>query len=145
MPSSTAVIPATEFRTRLAALCTRGGGAGLPRKHRDRHILFKSVTLVLEPHVDYSEQAMNGALDAWLSQVGGVIETDRVSLRRELVDAGYLTRDPAGRSYRVAEPNDSEICFDADVAKVDPAEIVGQARQEIEARRRAHQSKPPDR
>jgi hypothetical protein len=49
------MISADQFKSRLEVLCLRGGGRGLPRKPRDRHILFKSIVLMLDPEKIYSE------------------------------------------------------------------------------------------
>ena len=83
----TSKIRTAEFKNRLAVLCLRGRGGGFPRKHRDQHILFKSITLMLETKRDYSETEVNECLAIWLSHVGRSIEIDHVSLRRYLVDA----------------------------------------------------------
>jgi hypothetical protein len=118
-----------EFRERLQALCLSGGGRGLPRKHRDRHILFRSVAQMLDSGCRYTEQAINEALDSWLADVGHKIELDRVSLRRDLVDAGYLVRDLAGHEYRVLPDGRGVVQFDQSVNSVDPSAMLRAAQK----------------
>lgn len=127
-------ISIVEFKSRLAVLCLSGGGRGLSRKWRDQQILFKSTTLLLEPNQDYTESDLNECLEKWLSQVGQTVELDHVTLRRYLVDAGYLTRDPAGRHYRMV-PEPSPGLFEAGIAEIDPMAVIEEASQEAEQRK----------
>lgn len=136
----TSKIRTAEFKNRLAVLCLRGGGQGFPRKHRDQHILFKSITLMLETKRDYSETEVNECLAKWLSQVGRSVEIDHVSLRRYLVDAGYLTRDTAGKGYRV-DVEQTIGLFEADIEEVDPVVVVEEAYQDAEKRKREYLAK----
>ena len=124
-------IKTAEFKNRLAGLCLRGGGRGFPRKHRDQHILFKSITLTLETKQDYTENELNECLTQWLTRVGRTVEIDHVSLRRYLVDAGYLTRDRAGRSYRV-DPEQSVSFFEAGIEQINPVAVVEEAYRETD-------------
>ena len=129
-----------EFKNRLAALCLRGGGRGFPCKHRDQHVLFKSVTLMLETKRHYAENELNECLAKWLSQVGRSVEIDHVSLRRYMVDAGYLTRDTAGRSYRV-DPEPTVGLFEAGIEDIDPLAVVEAAYRDAEERKREYLEK----
>ena len=81
-----------------------------------------------------SEQAINEALDIWLADVGHRIEIDRVSLRRNLVDAGYLVRDLAGHEYRVLPDGRGAIQFDQSVNSVDPS-MLRAAQKQADIRR----------
>jgi len=92
-------ITADEFRKRLAALCLKRGGGGMPKRRRDQHILLKSIALTLDRNAVYTEAELNLRIQSWLELVGHEIQVDHVSLRRHLVDEGYLTRDPAGDTY----------------------------------------------
>ena len=130
-------IGSTEFKERLALLCLQGGGRGVPRKHRDQHILFKSITLILETQREYTENELNEYLVKWLSQVGQAVQIDHVSLRRYLVDAGYLTRDSAGRSYRV-DPEQMVGLFEADIEEIDPVAVIAEAQRRTEERKREY-------
>jgi hypothetical protein len=130
-------IDVAEFKDRLAELCLRGGGWGIPRKHRDQHILFKSVTLMLETERAYPEGELNECLAKWLSQVGRTVEIDHVSLRRYLVDTGYLTRDSAGRSYQV-DPEQALDLFEVGVDEIDPVAVVEEAYRVAEKRKRKY-------
>ena len=78
----------TTFKNRLATLCLKKGGRGLPRKPGDQHIIFKSIALTLDASAVYTETDINLALTTWLDSVGQMIEIDHVTLRRYLVDAG---------------------------------------------------------
>jgi hypothetical protein len=133
-------IRTAEFKIRLAMLCLKGGGRGVPRKHRDQHILFKSITLMLETKRDYTEDELNECLVKWLSQMGRTIEIDHVSLRRYLVDAGHLTRDKAGRSYRV-DPEQTVGLFEAGIDEINPVAVVEEAYRDAEDRKRKYLEK----
>ena len=123
-----APVTATEFKDRLAALC-RGTDAGLPRKHRDRHILFRSIIQTLSVTERYSEQAVNAALKEWISEIGTGIGVDHVTVRRYLVDAGYLHRDAHGTSYQVQANGRGEVEFEPAVSRIDSAAAVQEARE----------------
>lgn len=135
------LITADEFKHRLEALCLSPGGRGLPRKRRDWDILFKSITLTLEPGRDYSEKEINQALEEWLADVGQAIEIDCVTLRRHLVDAVYLIRDPAGMSYRVGLEVMADL-FEAAADMIDPAAVVEEARRRREQRKQQYLERP---
>ena len=130
-------ITAAEFEQRLEALCLSAGGRGLPRKRRDWDILFKSITLALEAGRDYSEKEVNQVVEEWLDGIGQAIEIDYVTLRRHLVDAGYLVRDLAGTSYRIGLETMAEL-FEPAADAVDPAAVVEEARSRKEQRKRQY-------
>ena len=130
-------ITVDEFTSRLAAICLSQGGSGLPRRHQDRHILFRSVTLTLDPGRSYSESDLNLALTEWLDSIGQAIAIDHVSLRRYLVDEGYLVRDLAGVSYRVGAEVIAEN-FEPETNAIDPAAVLAEARRLREERKQQH-------
>ncbi len=130
-------ITADEFRQRLEALLLSPGGRGLPRKRRDWDILFKSITLALEAGRDYSEREINEAMEKWLTGIGQAIEIDYITLRRHLVDAGYLVRDLAGVTYRVGREAIGEL-FESATDTVDPVAVVEEARSRKEQRKRQY-------
>jgi hypothetical protein len=137
MPPKISIV---EFKERLTLLCLSGGGRGFPRKPLDRHILFKSVTLMLKSHRTYTETKVNESLTQWLTLVGQAIELDHVSLRRDLVDAGYLIRDAAGSSYRVDSEQVSEL-FEVGVEGIDPVAVLEDSARKTEARKREYLEK----
>src|SRR5437667_4702152 len=110
------LITVTEFEERLAAVCLGGAGSAFPRRHRDRHILYRSVVQTLDVTKNYSEGMLNAGLQQWLSGVGANIDIDHVTLRRYLVDDGYLLRDAKGSTYAVNLRGSSHIEFEAAVA-----------------------------
>jgi len=130
-------ITVDEFKQRLEALCLSAGGRGLPRKRRDWDILFKSITLALEAGRNYSEKEVNQVVEEWLAGIGQAIEIDYVTLRRHLVDAGYLVRDLAGTSYRLGLEVITEL-FEPATDTVDPAAVVEEARSRKEQRKRQY-------
>lgn len=69
---------------------------GLPRRARDRTELFGWVARrVLTPAERLGERELTARLAEFAD--------DPVALRRQLVDAGELTRSPDGTDYRLAE------------------------------------------
>jgi hypothetical protein len=130
------VISASEFGEWLGVLCL-GQGASLPRKLRDRHILFRSIVQFLAARPHGSEAELNGGIGEWLREVGEGIDVDHVTLRRYLVDARYLVRDPDGSEYRLNVEGDGTFVFEAGVSDLDSVVLVREAREREEARRRA--------
>lgn len=128
-------ISIAEFKKRLALLCLKGGG--FSQKPRDRNILFKSVISTFDSCRTYTETEVNERLIQWLTLVGRSIELDYVSLRRYLVDAGYLKRDAASQSYCVDLAQTSEL-FETGVEDVDSVEVLEAAERHTEARKQAH-------
>lgn len=126
MDTSDEKIRVEEFRERFLAVIGRGGGQGLPRKDRDRHIVFRAVVQSLG-RASYSESELNGALQNWLCLVDVGSRIDHVSLRRYLVDAGYLQRDPGGSRYVMCSAGRGEVLFDAGVQEVDALEMIQSA------------------
>jgi hypothetical protein len=132
------LISSEEFKKRLAQLCLTSKTVELPRRQRDRHILLKSVSLYFEPGRSYTESEINRVIEKWLTEVGQSLELDHVTLRRTLVDEGYLTRSATGGSYQIEHSSDVQVHFAADVDSSDPRLIVLEAVEEISKRRERH-------
>lgn len=135
---SASPVTVSEFRRRLAALCG-APDRGFPRRHRDRHILFRSVVALLDAGRRYSEPELNAALGQWSVSVGDGIGIDHVTLRRYLVDWGYLSRDPDGAAYSVRYDGAGDVLFERDVEDVDPVDVVQDALEEARSRKRRWQ------
>ena len=130
------LITAEEFQTRIAALCLSGAGATFPRRQRDRHILYRSVVQLLDSAQSYSEPDLNAALRQWLSEIGTNFEMDHVTLRRYLVDEGYLRRDAEGSRYTVNPEGERLVEFDAEVSRVDSLMVILAAKARAAGRKR---------
>lgn len=138
MSAGDEIISTTEFEARLPYLCVTRQGGGLPRKRRDLHIVLRSVALLLERSVSYTETSFDDALIRWLQEVGYNFRLDHVTLRRTLVDYAYVLRDPAGTRYRVA--GDHDDLFDPLIDTLDPVFIIEEAMAKREAKRKAYLS-----
>ena len=136
-------ISVDEFENRLEAQCLSRGGRGLPRKHRDKHVLYKSIILTIEPDRDYPEKELNAAIKKWLTDVGQAVEIDHVSLRRHLVDEGYLSRDRAGTAYRIHIEHMADL-FEPATNMIDPVAVIEEALKRKEQKRRQYLNKTDD-
>ena len=132
------VVTAAEFKKRLAALCLSGGGHALPRKRRDQLILLRSVLQTLDASRSYEEKELNSGLKKWLADIGTSFTLDHASLRRYLVDEGYLVRNSEGSAYQVRFEGRGETPFEDSVQELNPRWVLEQAREEAEERKRAH-------
>lgn len=65
------------------------------RQHKKLNVLLRWISTFFEPDRLYTEQEVNAHLKA-------VYETDYVSIRRDLVDFGYLRRERGGGKYWLA-------------------------------------------
>ena len=126
-----------QFEERMAELCLRSGMAGFPRKRRDQHILLKSVVLTLDRDKEYTEREIGDNMAFWLADICTSVDLDHVTLRRLLVDTGYLVRDANGSRYRVADPVGAEGMFAPEVEIVDVYESIGRALKRNAERKKA--------
>ena len=93
-----------EYARRIRALLSRGGlSNALPRRERDRWILFHAIARRFTPGEFLSEREADARIGDFLLGPGQFLELDRVTLRRALVDEGFIDRDPAGHSYRPSD------------------------------------------
>jgi len=132
--NKTEPMTAEQFKKRLASLCLRSGLDGMPKSEADQHLLLKSAALLIPAAGPLSEKEVSERLETWLTDVCVIQNFDRVTLRRYMVDAGYLTRNSNGTGYQVAANPKPEL-FDASVEQVDPAQAIRAAREENERRK----------
>lgn len=106
-------IPAAELAARFVTLCTRGGtGRDWPRKQRDRWILLRALQARLVSEASLGEREVTARIQDWLLGPGRDFAIDAVSLRRALVDEGFLDRDDYGRAYRVSSRHEHRVRFE---------------------------------
>lgn len=65
----------------------------------DRVLILALAASVIEPGRPLREDEVNRRLVDWLADVGQMLRTDHVELRRWLVDAGFVARDDWGHAY----------------------------------------------
>ena len=130
------------FSKRLADLCLKSGLQDLPKDLTDQHILLKSAILMVgKPGSSLSEKEVTGQLELWFLEVGPFQFLDPVTIRRALVDTGYLSRNKDGSSYQVAQPGPTTVTFNEDVDGLDVAQVIADAREEIARRKREYMNK----
>ncbi|HEU4320671.1 MAG TPA: DUF2087 domain-containing protein [Acidimicrobiia bacterium] len=126
-------ITAAEYEKRLVALCL-GGARGFPKKERDRHVMLMAASHTFERGMIYTEKEVDAAVRDWLDRGCPSLQIDQVTIRRELIDASYLTRDDAGRFYGVG-PGPAVISYAEDVAAVDPIRTIERAIEDRASRK----------
>jgi len=134
-------ITEVDFNKRIVTLLLRSGLTDLPKSERDRQILFKSATLRFNPGVEMTEGEVNELLGYWSTHIAGLRGYDYISLRRALVDYGYLERSSDGATYMLSASGPTNWEFDARIDEIDLETTLERAREEIEARKRAYMEK----
>lgn len=124
-----------QFKKRFVSLVL--GGRDLPKKALDLNVLYFSAVLGLDPRREYSEAELNDALRIWSDKFGTNFALDHVTLRRYLIDAGYLKRDAAGVVYRL-NTQDTPFTFDVSLANLDLDQLLDDARREREERKQRY-------
>ncbi|NIM95815.1 MAG: DUF2087 domain-containing protein [Anaerolineales bacterium] len=124
-----------QFKQRFPVLCL--SGRDLPKKRIDRHIIFISATLTLEPDHEYSESEINDELRKWAALFGDCFSLDYVMMRRYLVDEGYLHRDTAGKSYELAM-EDLPYTYDRSIRDFDLEDLVTEELERRELQKRQY-------
>jgi hypothetical protein len=126
------------FKKKLLALCLRSGLSGLPKDELDQQILLKSIALTIGNSASLNEQEVNEKIKYWINRVSQMDKLDHSSLRRWLVDAGYLTRTSDGARYQVQPGAPRQGFFDPGVNEMDIPSMLQAGRDEIEQRKQAY-------
>ena len=129
------------FQNRLLTLCLRSGLIGFPKDELDQHILMKSAALTIGASGVFDESEINDRLKFWIDEVSRIPKLDHGSLRRWMVDAGYLTRARDGSRYQVSVPAAQPGLFDAEIDRLDIPALLAEGRREIERRKQAYLAK----
>ena len=127
------VISVEEFVERICLIGAAKGPRRFPRKRRDRQIVTKSILMTLDSARTYSELEINEAIQRWNVEVAPEISTDHVSVRRTLIDYGYLERTASGKKYRVGFPP-GPVAFDLEIDDIDIRATVAAYRDQMERR-----------
>jgi len=123
------------FIKRLADLYLKSGLAGFPKDETSLHILLKSAVVTFGKSDSFTEKEVNAKLETLVKDIGQMKGMDHVSLRRMLVDTGYLTRNGDGSSYRVSQPGPRPDMFDPTIDQLDIRKEIETAREEIARRK----------
>lgn len=129
------------FIKRLADLCIKSGLAGFPKDDTSLHILLKSAVVTLGKSDSFTEKEVNAKLESWVREISQMKGMDHVSLRRMLVDTGYLTRNGDGSSYRVPQPGPRPELFGVSIDQLDIKKEIEAAREEIARRKQEYLQK----
>lgn len=128
-------ITEAEFKNRFVSIIM--SSRDLPKKPLDLNILFVSAILGLKPDRQYSEKELNEELRLWTDVFGKNFILDHVTLRRYLIDEGYITRDPAGTTYQVSEAG-ILYTYDLSLRDLDLDTLLQEAKREREERKQKY-------
>jgi hypothetical protein len=123
----------------FAVLAVRRGvslGVLLSTHRRDFELVLAAAARFFQSDRGYSESEVNELLREFLGNVGAMLSTDHVELRRWLVDFRVLARDGYGRVYTTGTPAAGISDLIAQLEGVDLA-AVGRAARDHDATRRA--------
>lgn len=109
--------------------------SGLPKDETDQHILLKSMAMTIGSSVQISEQEINEKLAYWINNISQIKDLDHVTLRRRLVDTGYLVRSKDGSSYQTVDGSPYQPTFEAGISDVNIPEIIRTKKEENERRK----------
>lgn len=133
---STKPITQEYFIKRLSELCIKSGLAGFPKDDTSLHILLKSAVVTLGKSDSFTEKEVNAKLESWVKDISQMKGMDHVSLRRMLIDTGYLTRNGDGSSYQTSQPDPRPDLFDTSIDQLDIKKEIEAAREKIALRKR---------
>ncbi len=137
------MISPEDFVERLCRLGADRGPRGFPRKVRDREILMKSITMMMDSARTYSEQEINDLLQEWGRDVVPAIHVDHVTVRRHMIDYGHLERTADGGAYRVGFPP-RPLAFDLEVDDIDVRATIAAYLDWVERRKIERDDSEPE-
>jgi hypothetical protein len=109
------IVTPHDYVSRLRAVLGPGCGGGFPRRTRDRLILLHAVARGFRADERLTEKEATARIQDFLLVNGTHLDLDAVSLRRALVDDGFVDRDSSGRDYRASRRFESRIRFEGEM------------------------------
>jgi hypothetical protein len=131
------IITKQYFIKRLGDLCLRSGLSGFPAGREEQHILMKSAVLGLDPSGTYTEREIDSKLQFWISEIVELKGIDHVTMRRCLIDAGYLARNKEGTCYQISAAQ-QPYSFESDIEQLDIATEIQNERDRIALRKKEY-------
>ena len=95
-------VPRAGTTARLERLAVKSGLSLGLMGEADRAATLAFAAIHFLPGAGFDEKGVNAILRECLAEVGTMLRSDHVELRRWLVDAGWLERDGFGRRYALA-------------------------------------------
>lgn len=126
------------FIKRLVNLCLRSGLSEFPKGNENQHILLKSALLIIGKSSTFTEKEINEKLKFWVNNISPIEKFDHITLRRMLVDAGYLSRNNDGSCYWISQLESRPNFFDDSVEEINVLEALENGREEIARRKREY-------
>ena len=109
----------------------------LPKKREAVMTLLVSAMIGIEIGRAHSQWSINAKLQAWIDAFGESIGLDRVSVRRMLVDEGYLHRDRFGTTYVLAARSPS-FGYEKSIRSLNLHNLVDELEQQRAMRKQAY-------
>ena len=131
--------PPADIETLLRNLLQTGALRALPTNPHVRNTLLAVATGGLARQRPYAEREVNEVLSAWLESVRATI--DHVTLRRRMVDLGFLKRTRDGSRYYLNFGRVAAILGDGTV-EIDAGAITDDIVRGREARKKAYRPRP---
>ena len=128
---------ADAAETALRRILRSGSLEAFPTHSRDLDVVLAVAAVTLMRRRPYNEQEINAALVDWLESVQGWM--DHVTLRRRMVDLGFLKRTVNGSRYFMNYGRVVEVLGDPAV-ELDAGAIVRGVLREREERKRMYTS-----
>lgn len=126
-----------EIMRSLRRILAHGRLDGLPKREQDRQILYGLCAWRVRECGADTELAINETLAGWLAGFCHAVNVDHVTFRRALVDEGFVGRSDDGSRYWVNEQKVHRT-ISPDALDVDPGEVLRDASQDREARKRRY-------
>lgn len=130
--------PRGDIETLFRNLLQTGALQALPTNPHVRDTVLAVATGGLARQRPYAEREVNDVLSAWLTSVRATI--DHVTLRRRMVDLGFLKRTTDGSRYYLNFGRVAAILGDGAVG-VDAGAIADDIVRGREARKRAYRQR----
>lgn len=125
----------TEAVATFKRLFVNGPLDAWPRPGRDLDLLLALAAARIGRGSGYRERDLNERLKPWLAGFCGPHGPDHVTVRRFLVDMGFLVRDTAGSSYAAGARSPGEI-LDAAAFDIEPAQVLAELTEARAQRKR---------
>ena len=120
-------------RRTLKRLLANGPLVGLPTRPADQALLMGLAAARSNAQKTYRESEVNEVLKSWLQTFCAPFGIDHVTMRRLMVDSGFLARDKSGSAYRI---NPKKI-VDRDADRtIELAQVLVEIQNERQTRKR---------